>query len=97
MANLKGGSLIKNKIDAFHRLEAFGKGRVGKDDHLTHSDKLAEKREMYLKDVVGYLERNELEGKLNCLLNQENLNGFFSERLEGLAIKTQEDYLRGFS
>lgn len=97
MANLKGGSLQKQSKDAFHRLESFGVGRVGKDDHLTHSDKLAEKREMYLKDVVGYLEHNELEGKLNCLLNQENLNHFFIERLDGLAIKTQEDYLRGFS
>lgn len=97
MANLKGGTYQKQAKDAFHRLEAFGVGRIGKDDHSTHSDKLAEKREMYLKDVVGYLERNELEGKLNCLLNQENLNHFFLERLDGLAIKTQEDYLRGFS
>lgn len=70
---------------------------MGKDDHLTHSDKLAEKREMYLRDVVGYFERNEMEGKLNTLFTQENLQGFFSERLEELATKTQEDYLRGFS
>lgn len=99
MANLKGANsnFKKQSKDAFHRLQAFGKGRVGKDDHLTHSDKLAEKREMYLRDIVGYLERNEMEGKLNCLMNQENLNHFFIERLEGLAIKTQEDYLRGFS
>lgn len=99
MANLKGANsnFKKQSKDAFHRLQAFGKGRVGKDDHLTHSDKLAEKREMYLKDVVGYLERNEMEGKLNLLMTNINLNNFFLERLEGLAIKTQEDYLRGFS
>lgn len=97
MANLKGGTLQKQAKDAFHRLEAFGVGRVGKDDHLTHSDKLAEKRGMYLRDVVGYFERSELEGKLNTLFTQENLQGFFSERFEGLANKTQEDYLRGFS
>lgn len=97
MANLKGGNLTKNSKDLFHRLQAFGKGRVGKDDHLTHSDKLVEKREMYIRDFVGYLERNEIEGKLNVLMNQENLNGFFMERLEDLATKTQECYLRGFS
>lgn len=97
MANLKGGTFEKQAKDAFHRLEAFGVGRVGKDDHLTHSDKLAEKREMYLRDVVGYFERNEMEGKLNTLMTQENLQSFFSERLDGLATKTQEDYLRGFS
>lgn len=97
MANLKGGTYQKQAKDAFHRLESFGVGRVGKDDHLTHSNKLAEKREMYLRDVVGYLEHHNIEGKLNTAMNQENLNGFFSERLEGLAIKTQEDYLRGFS
>lgn len=97
MANLKGGTFDKQAKDAFHRLESFGIGRVGKDDHLTHSDKLAEKREMYLKDITGYFERSELDGKLNMLMNQENLNHFFSERLEGLATKTQEDYYRGFS
>lgn len=97
MANLKGGTFDKQAKDAFHRLEAFGKGRIGKDDHLTHSDKLAEKREMYLKDISQYFEHNELDGKLNTLFTQENLQSFFSERLEGLATKTQEDYYRGFS
>jgi len=97
MANLKGGDFQKQARNAFHRLEAFGKGRVGKDDHLTHSDKLAEKREMYLRDVVEHFERHEQDGKLNLLMTQENLNSFFSERLEGLATKTQEDYYRGFS
>lgn len=99
MGNLKGrsGDFQRQSRDAFHRLQAFGKGRVGKDDHLTHSDKLAEKREMYLRDISSYMERNELDGKLNCLMNQENLNGFFTQRLEDLATKSQEDYLRGFS
>lgn len=54
MANLKGGSFEKQIKDAFHRLEAFGVGRVDKNDNLTHSDKLAEKREMYLKDISDY-------------------------------------------
>ena len=40
MANLKGGSFEKQIKDAFHRLEAFGVGRVDKNDNLTHSDKL---------------------------------------------------------
>lgn len=98
MANLKGGSFVKQCKDAFHRLEAFGTGRAGKEnDNLTHSDKLAEKREMYLRDVSSYFKENEIEGKLNQLFTKENLDGFFENRLEKLASSTQENYLRGFS
>lgn len=97
MANLKGGTFEKQIKDAFHRLEAFGEKRHGKNDHLTHSDKLAEKRNMYLRDISDFFTRNEHEGKLNILFTQEHLQPFFTERLEGLASKTQEDYLRGFS
>lgn len=97
MANLKGGTFDKQIKDAFHRLEAFGEKRHGKDDHLTHSDKLAEKRNMYLRDISDFFTRTEQDSKLNTLFTQEHLQPFFAERLEGLAIKTQEDYLRGFS
>ena len=97
MANLKGGSFEKQIKDAFHRLEAFGVGRVQKNDNLTHSDKLAEKREMYLKDVSNFFQSQSLEGKLNNLFTKDNLDKFFNDRLEDLAAKTQENYLRGFS
>ncbi|KAB7892597.1 hypothetical protein [Poseidonibacter ostreae] len=97
MANLKGGNFAKQCKDGFHRLEAFGVGRIGKNDNLTHSDKLAEKREMYLKDVSNYFESENLDGKLNNLFTKDNLDKFFENRLEDLAIKTQENYLRGFS
>ncbi|KAB7884615.1 hypothetical protein [Poseidonibacter ostreae] len=97
MANLKGGTFEKQIKDAFHRLEAFGVGRVGKDDNLTHSDKLSEKRVMYLRDIKNYFESNNQEGKLNSLLTEENLNKFFNERFDNLSKKTQENYLRGFS
>jgi len=78
-------------------LESFGVGRVGKNDNLTHSDKLAEKREMYLRDVSNYFESQNLEGKLNSLFTKENLDKFFNYRFEDLSSKTQENYLRGFS
>lgn len=97
MANLKGGTFEKQLKDAFHRLEAFGVGRVGKNDNLTHSDKLAEKREMYLKDVTNFFQSQNLTDKLNTLFTKENLDKFFSQRLENLSSKTQENYLRGFS
>lgn len=97
MANLKGGNFQKQVKDAFHRLQAFGISRHGKDDHLTHSDKLAEKREMYLKDISKYFEANQMYEKLNQLLTKDNLSNFFDNRLDGLATKTSEDYLRGFS
>ncbi|MCT7592608.1 hypothetical protein N5U31_06455 [Aliarcobacter butzleri] len=97
MANLKGGSFEKQIKDAFHRLEAFGVSRVGKSDNLTHSDKLAEKREMYLKDITSFFKSKNLNNKLNTLFTKENLNNFFNSRLENLSSKTQENYLRGFS
>lgn len=97
MANLKGGSFEKQIKDAFHRLEAFGVGRVDKNDNLTHSDKLAEKREMYLKDISDYFTSQNLNDKLNTLLTKDNLDKFFNQRLEDLSSKTQENYLRGFS
>lgn len=97
MANLKNGNFQKQIKDAFHRLEAFGIGRVGKNDNLTHSDKLAEKREMYLRDVSNYFESQNLEGKLNSLFTKENLDKFFDYRFEDLSSKTQENYIRGFS
>lgn len=97
MANLKGSSFQKQTKDAFHRLEAFGVSRHGKDDNLTHSNKLAEKREMYLKDIASYFEAQEIQGKLNQLLTNENLDSFFSNRLESLSSKSTENYLRGFS
>ena len=97
MANLKGGTFEKQVKDAFHRLEAFGVKRVGKNDHLTHSDKLAEKRTMYLKDISNYFISQNLEGKLNTLMTKDNLDKFFNDRFENLSIKTQECYYRGFS
>ncbi|MCG3686559.1 hypothetical protein L5F35_10075 [Aliarcobacter butzleri] len=97
MANLKGGNFEKQIKDAFHRLEAFGVSRVGKNDNLTHSDKLAEKREMYLKDITSFFKSQNLNSKLNTLFTNENLNNFFNERLKNLSSKTSENYLRGFS
>lgn len=97
MANLKGGNFQKQIKDAFHRLEAFGVGRVGKNDNLTHSDKLAEKRLMYLKDIADYFTSQNLEGKLNNLFTKDNLDKFFTERFENLLIISQIGYYRGFS
>ncbi len=97
MANLKGGTFEKQVKDAFHRLESFGVGRVGKSDNLTHSDKLAQKREMYLKDITSFFKSQNLNNKLNTLFTKQNLDNFFNERLKNLSSKTSENYLRGFS
>ena len=97
MANLKGGTFDKQVKDAFHRLEAFGKGRHGSSDHLTHSDGLAAKREMYLNDYKEFAQENGLTDKLNKTMNDENINTFLNQRLEGLKHSTKENYIRGFS
>ena len=76
MANLKGGNFEKQMKDAFHRLEAFGIGRVGKSDNLTHSDKLAQKREMYLRDITSFFKSKNLNDKLNTLFTKQNLDNF---------------------
>ena len=97
MANLKGGTLEKQVKDAFHRLEAFGKSRHGNNDHLTHSDGLGAKREMYLNDYKEFSERNGFSNKLNQTMSSENISTFLNERLEGLKASTSENYIRGFS
>ena len=97
MANLKGGNFEKQIKDAFHRLESFGVTRIGKNDNLTHSDKLAQKRNMYLKDLANYFTSQNLEGKLNTHLTKDNIDKFFNERFETLSIKSQENYIRGIS
>ena len=79
MANLKGGNFEKQMKDAFHRLEAFGVGRVGKSDNLTHSDKLAQKREMYLRDITSFFKSKNLNDKLNTLFTKQNLDNFFNK------------------
>ena len=91
------GSYHKNVKDAFHRLAAFKQGRHGKDDHLTHSDGLAKKREMYLNDYKNFAESNGFTEKLNQTMTNENISSFLNARVEGLASSTQENYVRGFS
>ena len=97
MANLKGGTFEKQCKDLFHRLNSFSKSRHGKSDHQTHSDKLAEKRTMYANDFKNYLERHQIQDKLNVAMNTENVRDFLNERVSGLKYNTQENYIRGFS
>ena len=97
MANLKGGTIAKQEKDIFHRLSAFSTGRRGKDDHLTHSNELAIKREMYVRDYVAHMKQMGLEGKINQTMTNENISTFLNQRLEGLKSSTQENYVRGFS
>lgn len=78
-------------------LEAFGKGRHGNNDHLTHSDGIAKKREMYLKDYKVFIEQNRFTEKLNKTMTNENIERFLNQRLDGLKASTQENYTRGFS
>jgi len=97
MANLKGGSYEKQLKDAFHRLEAFGQGRHGNNDHLTHSDGLATKREMYLNDYKEFAQDNGFTEKMNQTMTDANISTFLNQRVEGLKHTTQENYIRGFS
>lgn len=97
MANLKGSSFNKQIRDANFRLAAFGQKRNGTNSHRTHSEATRVKRDRYLKEFKQFCEKNELEGKLNELMNEANMAEFLAERLEGLSFSTQEDYVRGWS
>jgi integrase len=97
MANLRGGTLDKQVTDAFHRMESFGVKRHGSNDHLTHSDGVASKREMYLRDFKNFMENNQIDGKLNQAMTTENMDKFLEQRMENLSRTSSEDYTRGWS
>jgi len=97
MGNLKGGSFDKQIRNALIRLDARGQGRYKTDSRKTHSNALAKKREMYLKDFARFAESRGLEGKLNNLMTQENLTEFLNNRLQDLSPKSALDYTTGFN
>lgn len=83
--------------DAFYRLEAFGVKRHGSNDHLTHSNGVASKREMYLRDFKNFMENNQIEGKLNQAMTAENMDKFLEQRMENLSRTSRESFTRGWS
>lgn len=97
MANLRGGSIDKQLKDAFQRLAAFGQGRHNETDHLTHSDGLATKREMYLRDWGNFVKDEGIGDKVNQAMTADNMNRFLEKRLEDLSNATKESYIRGWS
>ena len=97
MANLKGGSFDKQVKDIHHRLSAFNQGRHGKDDHLTHSSALSDKRSEMSRSFATFCENKGLNGKLNEHMNNQIIKEFIDARTADMAISTQENYVRGFS
>lgn len=97
MANLKGSTFEKQIKNALMRMERFGSGRHNTDSKNIHSGAVFEKRKMYLKDFASFAKRNNLEGKLNSIMTNENISSFLSERLNGLKSSTIENYSRSFS
>jgi len=98
MANLKGSNFQKQIRDANFRLAAFKEVRNGTNSNRTHSDAIRIKRDAYFKDFKEFAESEELEGKLNKLLTEENMKSFLEQRLESISsFSAQEDYIRGWS
>ena len=95
MVNLKGATFEKQRRDMNFKLFALGTKKG--NDSMTHSEALLTKRDMYFKDFSNYLESTGQDGKFNLLLNEENLNGFLEQRLEGLQVSSAENYLSGFN
>jgi len=65
--------------------------------NLTHSNELAIKREMYVRDYISHLEQTGFSGKINESMTNESISTFLNQRLEGLKHSTQENYVRGLN
>ena len=98
MANLRGGNFEKQVKDGFFRTLAFGESRYGKDDNLTHSVALADKRQAYLQDFKNFLVENGInQGKLNQYMTQDTITNFLKHRTDDLSAKSALDYTTGFN
>ena len=98
MANLRGGTFEKQVKDGFFRTLAFGESRYGKDDNLTHSYALADKRKMFLQDFKDFLVENGInQGKLNQYMTQDTIIDFLKHRTDDLSAKSALDYTTGFN
>ena len=98
MANLRGGTFQKQVKDAFYRTLAFKESRHMKEDNLTHSLAVADKRQMYLRDFKEYLEQKGItQGKINQYMDQETIRDFLEQRTMELSPKSALDYTTGFN
>ena len=99
MANLKGSTFDKQIKNAKIRLEARGQSRHNKkDEHLTHSNALALKRDSYLKCFAEYAASlNSLQNKLNQYMTNEIIANFLQEKTENMSLKSAINFTRGFS
>ncbi|QOP45691.1 hypothetical protein [Sulfurimonas paralvinellae] len=98
MANLKGSTFEKQVRDANFRLAGFKEKRNGTNSNRTHSDATRIKRDSYFKDFKEFAEEQELDGKLNELMTEENMSMFLEQRLQSISsFSAQEDYIRGWS
>lgn len=95
--NLRGSTSAQQIKNAENRLYAYGEGRHGKNDHLTHSDKVGEKRAEELRNFADFCERKGYDEKLNQNFTEEKLREYFSERLEDLSGKTAVNKISSFS
>lgn len=97
MANLKGGDFDKQIRDAHFRTKAIGESREDRTDSQAHSQAILDSRAEKLTSFAEHCQEQGLEGKLNELLTNENINSFLDNRLEDLAKNTQETYVSGFN
>ncbi len=99
MANLKGSTFEKQIKNAKIRLEARGQSRHNKkDEHLTHSNALALKRDNYLKSFAEYAISLHLsENKLNQYMTNEMITNFLHKKTENMSLKSSINFTRGFS
>lgn len=97
MANLKGSTFDKQIRNALMRMEKFGVSRHNTESKGIHSEAVFKKREQILNEFSKWSNNNNLEGKLNTLMTNENIKNFLNHKLENLQATSAENFCRNFS
>jgi len=97
MANLRGSNHQKQIKSALMKMERFGKSRHNTESKNIHSEAVFKKREQILNEFNRYTQEQNIQGKLNTLMTNENISNFLNHKLENLQANTAENYCRSFS
>jgi len=97
MANLRGSNHQKQIKSALMKMERFGKSRHNTESKNIHSEAVFKKREQILNEFSRYTQEQNIQGKLNTLINNEYISNFLNHKLENLQANTAENYCRSFS
>ena len=97
IANLRGSDHFRQIKSGLMKMEKFGVSKFQTDSKDIHSEGVFKKREQILNEFSRYTQENNIPGKLNTLMTNENISNFLNTKLENLQANTVENYCRSFS